>query len=198
MSSDSTPSTDKLNADGHIPTSTVQELDFGKCSASSECAGNRICLNLGINDYEERTRKNTYQCVSTGRDCLSHADCDNEEPYYEADADTSTCASNAIAIVEDVPTADVPRLDLPSTGDITNSVKAVCISAHHLSGLSLDEMLYAEHKLERALCERYESSATAGHIARYKCWIMTMSSYCKRVECEEKIHHVNGVTQQLS
>lgn len=68
----------------------------------------------------------------------------------------------------------------------------VCIDATALSHLQAEELLYAEHKLARVLCDPQESCATPGHIVKFRGEAMMMKSYCTIVGCKERVIMVNS------
>ncbi|KAI0560138.1 hypothetical protein FGB62_124g021 [Gracilaria domingensis] len=68
----------------------------------------------------------------------------------------------------------------------------VCISSHHLTALSPEEVMYPKNRLARVLCDENNSCATPGHIVKYEDKPMMMRRYCELVECSEKVHQVNS------
>ncbi|KAI0557333.1 hypothetical protein FGB62_317g03 [Gracilaria domingensis] len=69
----------------------------------------------------------------------------------------------------------------------------VCISAHHLTELNADEVLYSRNRWARVLCDEHSNCATPGHIVTYDGTAMMMRRYCELAGCTEKTHRVNSL-----
>lgn len=80
-----------------------------------------------------------------------------------------------------------------ASSSVSSSSNKGCVDSRALSHFSKEELVFAEHRVARVLCDQNGSCATAGHMVMWEGAAMMMQTYCK-VEggCREEQMLVNS------
>lgn len=200
--------------------------DTQLCSSSNECKDypHELCLQLAtfieLNDAGEQKEVNGICGSRTTIDerlmvevgpTSTKPDATNEEITAEPTEAASWSLSPEAPSPHVEPTEVVPEEPIASpvvdqkprpsasSSKPSENDEAACVDALLLqrSGLSQSQLVFRQHRVAVALCDKYGSCATPGHIVIYHGHPMSMKTYCetqseKQPRCETRKMLVNS------
>lgn len=154
-----------------------QEL---RCESSTQCEDGEICAVIKdtvVYHPACRSRAGVMaDAFQLYEEVVEVVELPSVEPDEEDEVDVSPVESDSTAPSVIAPSASREPDDL----DDDNDEEGVCIDAQLLAHLHPHELIYAQARPARVLCDAHGTCATPGHVVLYNAVGMLMRTYCAR------------------
>lgn len=183
-----------------IPPEDSNGLTEDPCLEDSDCVSPRRCIHRSQSfsgSSCDGTRR-FCRCYPPSRfdaACFKSFDCSRGElcaAYKDSVPEGRQCMSilaydtandstmEEFGVRRAFPTGLSPSMEAENPGgpDFELTVENICIDASLLSGMTLDELVFASHRRASVLCDESGSCATPGHLVIWNGAPMLMKSYC--------------------